>query len=96
VPPDLEVDVDPLRRCAADLTRTSAHVATGTAQGPPLVVAGSGWLTAGALLDLQAAADRQFGTLAEAIAATSRRLTQAVDDYQGADGRAAARLRAVG
>jgi hypothetical protein len=96
VPPDLEVDVDPLRRCAGDLAHTSGRVATGVAQSPPLVVAGSGWLTAGALLDLEAAAARQFGTLAEAVAGASRRLTEAVDEYEAADGRAAARLGAVG
>ena len=96
MPPDLEVDVHQLRRCAADLAGTSGRVATGVAQSPPLVVAGSGWLTAGALLDLEAAAARQLGALAETIAGASRRLTETVDDLEAVDGRAAARLRAVG
>ena len=96
MPPDLEVDVHQLRRCAADLAGTSGRVASGVAQSPPLVVAGSGWLTAGALIDLAAAADRQFDALAETTAGASRQLTAAVDDYEAADGRAAARLRAVG
>jgi hypothetical protein len=89
--PDLEVDVDALRQCAADLTGTASRIAGGPAQAPPLVVQAFGWAAARALVDLEAAAGRQLDGLAESVAGTSRRITATADEYDAV--RAAGRLR---
>jgi hypothetical protein len=93
MPADLAVDTDALRRCAAELADAAGRVADGIAQSPPLGAPSSGWATADALAELERAADRRFGTLAAAVFETSRRVGSAADEYEGADERAAGRLR---
>jgi hypothetical protein len=93
--PDLEVDVDALHRCAADLTGTASRIAGGPAEAPPLGVQAFGWAAARALVDLEAAAGRHLDGLAEAVAGTGRRMTATADEYDAADVRAAGRLRAL-
>jgi uncharacterized protein YukE len=95
MPPDLEVDTDALRRCASELTDTSAEVADGVAQSAPLGPPRFGWATADALAELERAADRRLDALAASISATSRQVEEVADGYEAADDRAAARLRAT-
>ena len=92
---ELEVDADALRRCAQALADTAAQVRTGLAHCPPLVVTAPGWAAGEAAAALQATAARQLATLGDAIDTTSRQVAVAVAEYDAADDRAAARLRAL-
>lgn len=92
---DLEVDADALRRCAQGLADTGAQVRAGLAQSPPLVVSAPGWATGEAGAALQATTARQLATLGDAIGTAGRQVAVAVAEYDAADDRAAARLRAL-
>jgi hypothetical protein len=89
---DLEVDAGGLRECAAAVADTGGRVGAGVA-GAPVTVPAPHWETTEAT-SLAADATRQrLADLGLEIAAMARQIIATAIDYEGADERAATRLR---
>jgi hypothetical protein len=92
---DYLVDPDGLRRCSTGLADTAARVRARLATTPLPGSTAPGWAVTGGVEELTDAVHAQFMSIAEAVAAVGRQIATAADDYDAADERAAARLRAV-
>ncbi|WP_127499747.1 hypothetical protein [Actinoplanes solisilvae] len=92
--PDLEVDIDALRRAAADIAATADRV--GAAAGEqPLPPAIPRWATTEAALLAAEAARQQLALIGSDLHETARRVRAASADYELADARAVTRLRLI-
>ena len=96
MPPDIDVHAEELHRCASVLADTAAGLHPAVHGRSALVPPVSGWVVTEAAGTLRAAADRHWADLAEAVATIGRHLATAAADYDGADRRAAGRLRGTG
>jgi hypothetical protein len=92
--PDLEVDAEGVRDGASGLADCGARLAADLAGAPTAPVVPR-WDTGDAVTLAADAARRQLGALGAGIAQTARGIAAAADDYEAADERAAARLRAA-
>jgi Excreted virulence factor EspC, type VII ESX diderm len=90
---NLQVDVNELRRCGSGVTRTADRIAAGLAEAPPLAVPAPGWSVATALAALAEATAQHVAVLGDRTATHGRAVLAAADEYDGADERAARRLR---
>ena len=88
---ELEVDAAAVRAWARALSATAARIST----DPPPPPSGPPWSSTAAASATADAARAQLQALADDISATARQATAAADDYDDADDRVAARLRAV-
>ncbi|GID26473.1 hypothetical protein [Paractinoplanes brasiliensis] len=90
--PDLEADIEALRRAASGVAATGARVTAAAADepAPPQVPR---WATVDAAQLAADAARRQLTMIGAEIEETARRITAAAEAYELADARAATRLR---
>ncbi|MEU1684445.1 type VII secretion target [Micromonospora sp. NPDC005707] len=86
------VEPELLRGVARELADDAYRLARGPATEPGLVVPADGWRAGVTLAELEAAAQRWFGSLAARVAATAEALRAAADGYEAVDERAARRL----
>jgi hypothetical protein len=92
--PDLAVDTAALRAAASDATAIAALVSSGVAEAPATVTLPC-WATSDAAASAAGAAGHQLAGIAADIASTAQQVVAAVTAYEGADDRAASRLRAT-
>jgi excreted virulence factor EspC (type VII ESX diderm) len=90
--PDLEVDTDELRRCAAALAATAADAAAGAAR-MPVAESSPRWCSADAAALAAEAARQQLALIGGDLAETADQIAEAAEAYELADARAATRLR---
>ncbi|MCO8275749.1 type VII secretion target [Actinoplanes sp. TRM 88003] len=90
--PELEVDLEALRRAAAGLATTGDRVTAATA-AEPATPAVPRWGAADAAQQAAEAARGQLALLGAEVAETARRLAESAAAYERADDRAASRLR---
>ena len=90
--PDLEVDLDELRRTATAMADTAARLIDGSSPGVATDLTPR-WATTDAASLAAETARRQLSGLGAQIAETARQITLAADEYELADARAATRLR---
>ncbi|MGK5680822.1 hypothetical protein [Actinoplanes sp. URMC 104] len=90
--PDLEVDVDALRRAACDVTATGDRVTAATG-AEPQAPAVPRWTATDAAALAAEAARGQLAMIGADLDETARRITAASADYELADARAVTRLR---
>jgi len=88
---ELEVDTGAVRSWAAALSATGARISTDPPPSPP----DPRWSATGAAEAAAGAAERQLRALGNDIAAAARQAAAAMDDYEDADDRSAARLRTI-
>jgi hypothetical protein len=91
---DLTVDTTEVRATASDLAAAGERVSAGAAD-PPDPVAGPRWATTNAAALATEAIRRQLAQLRAGIIGTAREIDTAAFDYEAADERSAARLRAA-
>jgi len=88
---DLEVDTGAVRAWAAALSATGARIGADPPPSPP----DPRWSATDAAVTAAGAAELRLRALGHDIAAAARQAAKAVDDYEDADDRAAARLRSI-
>ena len=92
--PDLELDADALRLCAAALADTVGEVRAGST--PPPTPPVPRWQSSAKAEQLSDRTAEVLADLADDLAAFRRAVLAAVADYEAADRRAAQRLAAGG
>jgi hypothetical protein len=92
--PDLAVDTTEVRVIASDLTATGGRVSAGAAD-PPETVPAPRWATSDAAALVSEAIRRQLAEVGAGITVAAQEITAAVMDYEAADERSAARMRAT-
>ncbi|MBL7257010.1 hypothetical protein [Paractinoplanes lichenicola] len=92
--PDLEADIEALRRAAAGVAVTGDRVA-GAAAGEPPPPQVPRWATVDAAQLAGETARRQLALIGAEIEETARRITSAAEAYELADARAVTRLRLI-
>jgi hypothetical protein len=93
--PDLTVDTTEVRATASDLSAAGGRVSAGAAD-PPEAVTAPRWATCDAAALATEAIRRQLAEVGAGIIATAREIATAALDYEAADDRSAARMRASG
>ena len=92
--PDLTVDTTEVHAIASDLMAAGGRVSAGAAD-PPETVPTPHWATSDAAALVTEAIQRQLAEVGAGITAAADEITAAVMDYEAADERSAARMRAT-